>query len=396
MGGVSSASGGDTGGVVAVSGTTATTGGRMDGGTTSAGGQSGEDGGAGLGGESTTSGGAAGSSDAGGRGSTGKRRPRRSRRALGRASERGGVDPVCLVWNRLYREVLRHWYFGDPHERRGVPVSDCGRRCSRRCIPGEARRDGLSAAAGLTPGEHVVELYRQTEGRYGDSELKKIEVIDGELLDPPPGPDAVLEVIGDSITCGYGNLGADASCSFSFATESHWDSYGAVAGRVLGIDVHTIAISGHGLTRNNDGTTTDLLPDVSSAHPHARTIAALAILRSAEGDRANLGTNDFAKGNPGTDFEDQYRNFLARLRDLHPDAFLLATLGPMMNGTNLNNARAYIQNAVLAFEADGKVGFLEYSGQVTGELGCNSHPNVAKHEQMADALVAKISALNLY
>jgi lysophospholipase L1-like esterase len=198
-------------------------------------------------------------------------------------------------------------------------------------------------AAGLTPGEHVVELYRQTEGRYGDSELKKIEVVDGELLDTPPGPDRVLEVIGDSITCGYGNLGADASCSFSFATESHWDSYGRVAGRALGVDVHTIAISGHGLTRNNDGTTTDLLPDV-----YQRTLTRESSLLwqysvPPKVIVVNLGTNDFAKGNPGTHFEEQYRSFLARLRDLHPDAFLLATLGPMMNGTNLNNARTYIQ-----------------------------------------------------
>ncbi|HKO48292.1 MAG TPA: SGNH/GDSL hydrolase family protein [Polyangiaceae bacterium] len=254
-------------------------------------------------------------------------------------------------------------------------------------------------ATGLTRGEHVVELYRQTEGRYGDSELEKISVVDGELLDPPPGPDAVLEVIGDSITCGYGNLGANASCSFSFATESHWDSYGAVAGRALGVDVHTIAISGHGLTRNNDGTTVDLLPEV-----YERTLTRDPSLRwrysvSPKVVVLNLGTNDFAKGNPGVNFEDQYLNFLTRLREIHPKAFLLATLGPMMNGSNLNAARAYVQNAVSAFEAAGnagKVGFFEYSGQVTGELGCNSHPNASKHKQMADALVAEINELSLY
>jgi lysophospholipase L1-like esterase len=254
-------------------------------------------------------------------------------------------------------------------------------------------------ATGLTPGEHVVELYRQTEGRYGDSQLDKLEVVDGELLQPAPGPDAVLEVIGDSITCGYGNLGANASCSFSFATESHWDSYGAVAGRALGVDVHTVAISGHGLTRNNDGTTTDLLPDV-----YRRTLTRDPSLLfgysvSPKVIVVNLGTNDFAKGNPGVNFEQQYLNFLTKLRELHPKAFLLATLGPMMTGANLNAARSYVQNAVSAFEAAGnvgKVGFLEYSGQVAGELGCNSHPNTSKHKQMADALVAKINELSLY
>src|SRR6188768_3348371 len=229
----------------------------------------------------------------------------------------------------------------------------------------------------LVPGEHVVELYRQTEGRYGDSQLQSLEVIGGALLAPPPGPDAVLEVIGDSISCGYGNLGV-APCSFSFGTESHWDSYGAVAARALDVDVHTLAISGHGLTRNNDGTATDLLPDV-----YRRTLTRDATILWSDVVApqvivVNLGTNDFAQGNPGAPFQEAYLNFLHSLRDLHPDAFLLATLGPMMKGSNLNAARTYIQTAVFAFEADGnagKVGFLEYPVQGNDALGCNSHPN---------------------
>lgn len=253
-------------------------------------------------------------------------------------------------------------------------------------------------AAQLSPGEHVVELYRQTEGRYGDSQLQDLEVVDGELLAPPTGPDAVLELIGDSITCGYGNLGA-VPCSFSFDTESHWDSYGAVAGRLLGVDVHTVAISGRGLTRNNDGTTTGTLPDVyDRVLPRDETpvwthrVAPRVIV-------INLGTNDFAQGNPGVFFEEQYLAFLRRLRALHPDAFLLATLGPMMKDSNLNRARNYIQNAVLAFEADGNagsVGFLEYPVQSNDALGCNSHPNVATHRSMAEALAAKIRQLGMY
>ena len=65
-----------------------------------------------------------------------------------------------------------------------------------------------------------------------------LTVGDGALMDPPAGAGRLIEVIGDSITCGYGNLGtlADADC---FTTESHWDTYGAVAARALGAEVST-------------------------------------------------------------------------------------------------------------------------------------------------------------
>jgi hypothetical protein len=57
-----------------------------------------------------------------------------------------------------------------------------------------------------------------------------------------------------------------------------------------------------------------------------------------------------------------YWDFLADLRGRHPDAYLRATIGPMLNGEKLDASRASIQSTVTAFESDGnesKVGFLE-------------------------------------
>ena len=72
-------------------------------------------------------------------------------------------------------------------------------------------------ATGLTPGEHVVEFYRRTEGSFGPSSVLSID-IEGELL-APPAVTRRMEIIGDSITCGYGNEGI-APCSFSAETEN--------------------------------------------------------------------------------------------------------------------------------------------------------------------------------
>src|SRR5262249_54005450 len=99
---------------------------------------------------------------------------------------------------------------------------------------------------GLAAGTHTVELYRQTEGGQGDSQLVSLTVAGGSLSPPPPGPGRLIEVVGDSISAGYGTLGAlsDSDC---FPTESHWDTYESIAARAVGAEVSTIAASGHGM-----------------------------------------------------------------------------------------------------------------------------------------------------
>ena len=59
-------------------------------------------------------------------------------------------------------------------------------------------------ATGLPAGEHTVALYRQTEGPMGLSQLHGLTVGDGALLAPSPAPQRLIEVVGDSISCGYG------------------------------------------------------------------------------------------------------------------------------------------------------------------------------------------------
>ena len=84
-------------------------------------------------------------------------------------------------------------------------------------------------ATGLAAGEHTVALYRQTEGGQGNSQLMSLTVTGGALMTPPAGPGKLIEVIGDSISVGYGTLGSlnDSDC---FPTESHWDAFPVVRG----------------------------------------------------------------------------------------------------------------------------------------------------------------------
>ena len=253
-------------------------------------------------------------------------------------------------------------------------------------------------AAGLSADVHTVELYRQTEGSQGESQLLALTVTGGALMDPPAGSSRLLEVIGDSITCGYGNLGtsADLNDSDCFHLESHWDSYEAVAARALGAEVSTIAASGRGIIRNYAGDTGGTMPMV-----YAQTLTNLATPRwdfhvEPQAVVINLGTNDISngKGDPGRPVQDTYVALLATIRAEYPHTFIVGTIAPLLNGGDLTTIAGYIQGAVAARAAagDARVEYFAIPAQTSDKFACQYHPNLAENQIMADLLTAELKA----
>ena len=74
----------------------------------------------------------------------------------------------------------------------------------------------------MSLGSHKVTLVKRTEAFVGNTVTFRGFVVDGQTVLPTPSPTNAprkLEVIGDSITCGYGNVGT-FPCSFSAQTEN--------------------------------------------------------------------------------------------------------------------------------------------------------------------------------
>jgi lysophospholipase L1-like esterase len=251
-------------------------------------------------------------------------------------------------------------------------------------------------ASGLAAGTHTVELYRQTEGPQGDTRLVGLTVGDGALMDPPAGAERLIEFIGDSITCGYGNLGAlpDTDC---FPTESHWDTYAAVAGRALGAEVSTIAASGRGIIRNYGGDTGGTMPMVYTRAVHNTTMPAWDFHVEPQAVVINLGTNDISnnKGDPGQAFRDTYQTFLQTIRAHYPHTHIVCIIAPLLSGGELSTIQGHIKAAVDARVAAGdtKVSFFsQIPPQTSDKWACQYHPNAAENQLMADLLVTELKA----
>jgi lysophospholipase L1-like esterase len=163
-----------------------------------------------------------------------------------------------------------------------------------------------------------------------------------------------LEIVGDSITCGYGDEGTMPTCSFSADTENAYLAYGAITARALNAELRTIAWG------------------------------------PADAVVINLGTNDFSKGDPGQAFVQAYETFLKRLRVVYPQAGIFCALGSMLTDPNLTTARGYLQKIVAdsAAAGDSRVYFTEFATQDIGTdgAGCDYHPNLVTHRKMAQVL----------
>jgi lysophospholipase L1-like esterase len=267
-----------------------------------------------------------------------------------------------------------------------------------KLVPGSGT---TSVVTGLQPGEHTVELYRRTEANQGESQFLGFEFSDGELLAPPPAPGRRLEVIGDSITCGYGNEGANMDCPFTPQTENNYLAYASIAARSLGAELSTVAWSGKGVVCNHgdaaDSCTNPLptyydriLPDRANSAFDFSAFQPDAVV-------INLGTNDFSTdSDPSqTDFEAAYTTFLLHIRGKYPDAYLLLTNGPMLSGTDLTAVRGSIANVVKARNdaGDTKVGSFPIEPQAAADgYGCDWHPSLATHQKMASVLESALKS----
>ena len=255
-------------------------------------------------------------------------------------------------------------------------------------------------ATNLGAGPHELMVYRRNEAGIGATGTTTFL---GLILDPagallPPSPPAAhrIEIVGDSITTGFGDLSTGGACANQLADQDYDVAFGADAARTLSADLITIAWTGKGMYRNSGGDTTNTMPilygrttpdqttdtwDFTSWIPDAVVIY--------------LGNNDFGKGDPGQQYVTTYNTFIARVRKNYPNALIVCTIGPNLKDPSLTQERTYVQGIVntLNMAGDKNVDFLEMPQPTAAEgTGCGGHPLAVTHKRMGDALVTELKA----
>ena len=256
----------------------------------------------------------------------------------------------------------------------------------------------------LSKGTHEIIVFKRTEAFVGEGIFEGVSIEKGKTLIPVNEKKSrKIEFVGNSITCGYGNEGTSGNCSFSPETENAYAAYGAITARKLDADYNSVAYSGKGMYRNSDGKTTNTMSLIYDKIFPDSINSPKWDFKKSQPDMVviNLGTNDFYKGIPDSViFVNTYVNFLKRLRSYYPSATFVCIESPYFNDSYLSEGRGTkMKNYINASKnkmkliGDTKVYTFFSSPLEDGDYGCDMHPNLKRHEKMADELAKEIKKI---
>lgn len=243
----------------------------------------------------------------------------------------------------------------------------------------------------LAPGEHIVKLIKATESFGGATTILGFQLDTGAKILPVARPKRRIEIVGDSISCGFGVEASGPEEPFSLGTENAARAYGSLAAQLLHAGYTCVAWTGRKMWPDNT------VPEIYD-RTFARKETPLWNFKINIPDAViiNLGTNDFGKETPDeTGWIAAYRKFIARVRSHYPDAVIYCATGPMLSDENdarhpKSTLLDWVKQIVAAENAAGdkNVHQLDFGEQdPKNGLGANYHPGNKTQEIMAVHLV---------
>ena len=253
-------------------------------------------------------------------------------------------------------------------------------------------------------------LEKYSEAAFARCGIVEIEIDTDDLLAPPSHKTRKMEIIGDSITCGYGVEAPNELTPFHTATENPEKSYSRLTAKALDAEAHLIAWSGNGLISHYvEETATE--PRSEQLMPVLYPYTDLATAQFVYGEAAekypmwdfdsfvpdiicvNLGTNDASWCKDIPERRDAfclaYQSFLGTIRKNNPGVPILCMLGTMDQRLcgEVEKAAA-LSNAA---HGDSLVEFLHLPAQDPAVgFGADWHPCARTQQETADLVAAKI------
>ena len=269
-------------------------------------------------------------------------------------------------------------------------------------IDGERMQKRLEAPAGehtvtvvelCERGKHILKIVKQCESNYNLCTLRSIS-LDGELLSSPPQRDKYIEYIGDSLSCGMGNLGKSG---VENPQTSLWEDvtqgYTYRSAEMLSADCSIISESGIGLA----GSWFDPLFDFYSAWSYKRDKdVKYDFARLPDLVVINLVTNDYylncdLKICSVDEVIEKTKEFILFVRKAYGKDIPIVWVGRFMYlGERYINA---VDTAIA--ELSGEDAAIYRLDVPTSKGGAHGHPDIAGHTVASDMLVEFIKKNNL-
>ncbi len=252
-----------------------------------------------------------------------------------------------------------------------------------------------------------VRLVKFSEAAFAKVGIKSIEVEgNSEPIRPTQAKMRKIEVIGDSITCGYGNEGIWNVDDFTTMLENPWLGYAVQVAEALEAEVQLVSWSGIGVysswTETDEPSRELLMPELY----HYTDLGLFEVVGEKErwsfdnfepdAIIINLGTNDasYTKGIKERidQFGRAYYDFIKEVRQYNPNAMILCVLGVM--GQDLYPEVSKQVKRIREEEQDKKVVSLCLDVQQESDgIGSDYHPSLNTHKKMAGVISKKLQEL---
>lgn len=255
----------------------------------------------------------------------------------------------------------------------------------------------ITLAEGLSEGPHRLKLQKCTEGSQGCTTVYGFYLNSGGNMRSVPPKKRLIEIIGDSYSCGYGVDSENSQAHFKPETEDCNKAYGCIIAHYFDADYVLIAHSGMGISRNYG--------DTVQVSQNNMTDRYLRIFDEAGTDvydfenyrpdlvTINLGTNDYSLGKVPTSKEltDHYIQMLQNIRN-HYGLVPILCIVPHSANNMLTDALTEVKNSVSQLS---KVFMtVPMPNIITNEtdLGADYHPNYQGQRKIAMTLIPQICA----
>ena len=260
-----------------------------------------------------------------------------------------------------------------------------------------------------TPVNSDVKIIKLSECAMSCVGIKALCADDEAVITPAAVSDRRIEIIGDSITCGYGVDDEDPLHHFFTATEDVTRAYAYKTAQNLGAELDLFSTSGYGIISGY--TEGDRIPEqtipqyyesfgfsyssfANKDKPHSlkwdfsRFVPDIIVI--------NLGTNDdsYCQDDESRQalYTTEYTKFLHKVRSLNPTAYILCTVGIM--GQRIFPALQKGVDAYKTESGDEKISTLLFDCQIPEDgLVADYHPTETTHNKAAAKLTGEIKRI---
>ncbi len=236
---------------------------------------------------------------------------------------------------------------------------------------------------------HRVIITKNTEAEMGYLELRGIRC--NKLLPLPKAPTRRIELYGNSITCGSGMDMQNIPCNTGQWYDQHraYMAYGPLTARKLNAQWQLSSVSGIGLIHSCCNKTT-VMPQVYDKINMTDNALPWSFSRyQPDVVTICLGQNDGIQDSLA--FTNAYLQLLQQMQQHYPKATFILLNSPMAHAELNTVLQRYILAVVQQSRQLGISRITHYFYRQRYASGCDSHPTMAEHAQMAEELSAFVA-----